>query len=385
MTSNKKLLFVLPSLKTGGAEKFVCNLAAALNKHPNYDVHLFILGGVRDAQGEFISKNLCELGVVVKGTSYRKAITVQNLNAFTKFVNELEPDVILSSVIQADLAIFLYKLRLFKSSKNIKFIRRVANSSVGFINRISDFLFPLVIKENVLCSPALQPKSKFVRLWHKIIGASFTTIINGVPPEIMANLEKVGYDRIKEEKKISEEQNLISPFSVGRLDGASINSMQKGFDLLIEAYAKLENSDEKLCHVIYGNGPLKKDLIALIEKNGLSNRITIQDAQVIDDILRHHSVLVLPSRFEGLSNVVVESLLSGCFVYLSNIPENQIFSYFSDRVRFFENTISGISNVILDISSRKFQNKRQKLLVSDVQEFFSMRKCVSQYILNFEK
>ena len=54
----------------------------------------------------------------------------------------------------------------------------------------------------------------------------------------------------KEENNPIEHKS-ICPFSVGRLDGNSINTMQKGFDLLIEAYASLENLDAKLCHVIY--------------------------------------------------------------------------------------------------------------------------------------
>jgi glycosyltransferase involved in cell wall biosynthesis len=95
--------------------------------------------------------------------------------------------------------------------------------------------------------------------------------------------------------------------------------------------------------------------------------------------------LIFPSRFEGLSNVVVESLLAGCFVYLSNIPENQVFSRFSDRVKFFENTNLGISNVIQDINSSEPIYDRQKFLVEDVQDFFSLSRCVSQYKLNFEK
>ena len=113
MNINKKLLFVLPSLKTGGAEKFICNLAAAINKDPNYDVYIFVLGGVRDDQGNFLCKQLSKLGVPVKGISERKAISIHNLNYFNNFVKELEPDIVLSSVIQADLATFFYKLRFF--------------------------------------------------------------------------------------------------------------------------------------------------------------------------------------------------------------------------------------------------------------------------------
>ena len=385
MTINKKLLFVLPSLKTGGAEKFICNLAAAINRAPNYDVYLFVLGGVRDDQGNFLCKQLSKLGVPVKGISERKAISIHNLNYFNKFVKELEPDIVLSSVIQADLATFLYKLRFFKLSKNIKFIRRVANYPSGFIDKILNFLLPLLIKETIFCNHVLEPKSKIAKSWYKILGASFSTIINGIPSEIMANLEKVGHERKKEEKQIHIEHKSICPFSVGRLDGNSINTMQKGFDLLIEAYASLENLDAKLCHVIYGSGPLKKDLIALIKEKGLRNQIKIQDTQAIEDILWRHSVLIFPSRFEGLSNVVVESLLAGCFVYLSNIPENQVFSRFSDRVKFFENTNLGISNVIQDINSSEPIYDRQKFLVEDVQDFFSLSRCVRQYKLNFEK
>ncbi len=85
---------------------------------------------------------------------------------------------------------------------------------------------------------------------------------------------------------------------------------QKGFDLLIEAFAQLEDPEARL--VIVGSGPEERALRRQAEATGLSDRITLTGyAPDIRPFLDEARMFVLPSRFEGYGAVIVEALGAG--------------------------------------------------------------------------
>ncbi|NSB16557.1 glycosyltransferase [Clostridium beijerinckii] len=87
---------------------------------------------------------------------------------------------------------------------------------------------------------------------------------------------------------------------------------QKGFDLLIESFYKFskENNDWNL--VIVGEGEEKDNIEHLINRYGLNHRIKIEP--FTNDIRKYFlnsSILLLPSRWEGMPMIVLESLVMG--------------------------------------------------------------------------
>lgn len=87
---------------------------------------------------------------------------------------------------------------------------------------------------------------------------------------------------------------------------------QKGFDLLIDAWALVKKRFPEWSLDIYGEGPLQSDLNRQIEQNQLQDRIKI--CPVTDNIaIRYaeHSVFVLSSRFEGWGLVLLEAMTCG--------------------------------------------------------------------------
>lgn len=84
---------------------------------------------------------------------------------------------------------------------------------------------------------------------------------------------------------------------------------QKGFDLLVSAFAKVvpEFPDWRL-H-IYGTGPQRERLRGLIAELGLRDHVRLMGrTDRLDDKLAAASVFVLSSRFEGLPMVMLEAM-----------------------------------------------------------------------------
>ncbi|WP_447921799.1 glycosyltransferase family 4 protein [Achromobacter aegrifaciens] len=94
--------------------------------------------------------------------------------------------------------------------------------------------------------------------------------------------------------------------AVGRLHA------DKGFDLLIQAYAQLAASHPDWDLVILGEGEERRALQTQVREAGLESRISMPGrAGNVGDWYESADLYVLTSRFEGLSNTLLESMASG--------------------------------------------------------------------------
>jgi glycosyltransferase involved in cell wall biosynthesis len=93
--------------------------------------------------------------------------------------------------------------------------------------------------------------------------------------------------------------------AVGRL------AYVKGFDILIEAYAKTGLSDIDL--IIIGDGEERANLVAQIFNLGLKERVLLPGSRNnLQDYYSQAEMYVLPSRNEGYPNALVEAMSFGC-------------------------------------------------------------------------
>ncbi|WP_367045672.1 glycosyltransferase family 4 protein [Streptomyces sp. Je 1-332] len=84
---------------------------------------------------------------------------------------------------------------------------------------------------------------------------------------------------------------------------------QKGFDLLVPAWAKLVETFPDWQLRVYGSGEKKAELRALIEEHHLYNHVFLMGhTDRLDDELAKASIYVLSSRFEGLPMVMIEAM-----------------------------------------------------------------------------
>jgi glycosyltransferase involved in cell wall biosynthesis len=96
---------------------------------------------------------------------------------------------------------------------------------------------------------------------------------------------------------------------------------QKGFDLLIPAFARIAERHPEWTLRICGDGPQRRRLRALILEHGLSNNVLLLGpVDRLDEQMSQASMYVLSSRFEGLPMVMIEAMSLGLPVVSFDCP-----------------------------------------------------------------
>ncbi|SEI82522.1 Glycosyltransferase involved in cell wall bisynthesis [Sphingomonas sp. OV641] len=94
--------------------------------------------------------------------------------------------------------------------------------------------------------------------------------------------------------------------AVGRL------TQQKGFDILLNAFARISPSLPDWRLTIFGDGPDRHALERQLALLGLQDRVSMPGATVVPGSwLDQTSIFVLPSRYEGWPNALAEALAAG--------------------------------------------------------------------------
>ncbi len=133
------------------------------------------------------------------------------------------------------------------------------------------------------------------------VGPRLSVIPNGVEPGLFADGRAHPHAR---------------PYvaAVGRL------VPQKGFDVLLEAFARLDAPEVDL--LIAGDGPERRRLEALRERLGLGARVHLLgavDRATVASLYRGARLVACPSRWEGLPLVCLEAMASGRAVVASRV------------------------------------------------------------------
>ncbi len=142
------------------------------------------------------------------------------------------------------------------------------------------------------------------------IGTSdkWVVIPNGVD---LARFEGV-VPAAKESLGVPAERGIL--VCIGRLDP------QKGIDWLIEQTPRLLAAETGYDLVLVGEGPLREELVALAARLGVAARVHFVGFRGdVPAVLTASKLLVLPSRWEGMPNVVLESMAAGKPVVASRI------------------------------------------------------------------
>ena len=129
----------------------------------------------------------------------------------------------------------------------------------------------------------------------------------------------INLDKFYPLKKINfEDHDIINKkiiLAAGRL------TLQKNFSYLINEFSKFLKVNDEYVLVILGKGEEKNNLIKLIKKNNLSNKVyLLGNVKNVYDYMRSSNVFVLSSLWEELGFVIAEAALNNLFIISSDCP-----------------------------------------------------------------
>ena len=298
--TKKRLVLVLPSAQGGGAERVLLNLLESFDRRL-FDLHLIII----DPTGPYL--DLIPPDVFLHGLGYSRV--GRALVRLAVVLRKLKPHAVLSSIGHLNLALLVIKPLLPEKTK--VFVRESNIPSFAFATGAKNILFRLLYR-------ILYPSADGIICLGEAIRKDLQNNFRIRDEKMVTIPNPVRVDTIRS-KMHSRHNPLKQPGS--RLLAAGSLTRQKGFDLLIHAMASLVKTRPEIHLTILGDGPDKNKLANQIQSLNLLDSITLAGFQ--EDpypYLFHADLFVLSSRWEGLPNVVLESLACGTSVIAFDCP-----------------------------------------------------------------
>lgn len=148
-------------------------------------------------------------------------------------------------------------------------------------------------------------------------------------PGIGIDIEKIKNIQVNYNlrEKIGVKDDEIIFLSVGELNS------NKNHQLVIESLSKLK--EEKYIYLIAGEGPLKDDLIKLIDVKGLNSKVKLLGYRNdIISIMNQSDIFLFPSKREGLPVSIMEAMSTNMIIIASDIRGNRDFREYSNEDKF---------------------------------------------------
>ena len=270
----KKIMLIVPSLIKGGVERIVSILSKELDK--SFEIYVVIYHGpieyeingklvnLKTPTGSFLRK--------IKNTFYR----VMKLK---KLIKDISPDYIVSFMgnLQPILTFEPVIVSIHSNPDCSHFYRRLLLKTIHKLPNV---------KKIITVSKGIEKK-----LNNNYNLKKTKTIYNPIDLKLISQ-------KLLAQKPVDFDYIL----AVGRL------SREKGFDILINAFAK-SNLKNKIKLIILGEGKERKNLEKLIIKLNLKKQILLHGK--VDNpfiYMKYAKFFVLSSRYEGFPIVLLEAL-----------------------------------------------------------------------------
>ncbi|WP_018872918.1 glycosyltransferase [Thioalkalivibrio sp. ALJ16] len=278
------LSLLIPELEGGGAQRVFVNLANELVDLSDDPVQIVTL---RDG-GVFRDELRPEVEVINLGTQR----VSRSIPALVRYFRTTRPRVVCSTLNFCNV-VTVVAWRL--AGRPCRLVVREANvvrEGRWFMRQLMRWTYP-----QADCVVALSPEIR-ANLLEAGIRVSHSVVEIGNPGVFESSSEPVA-------------PPVFLPQPLPRFICA-VGSLeeQKGFDLLLNAFARL--SDPSLHLVILGEGSKRNALERQCEDLGIRERVHLPGfVKRPTEVVRQSALFVLPSRWEGFPNVLLEALSTG--------------------------------------------------------------------------
>ena len=348
-----KILFFLPTLNGGGAERVTVNIINQLEKN-KYEILLICLNK-NGPLYKFVNKDISIIELNISKTIF-------SFFKLSKTINKFKPDIVFSSIFRGHIALF-FSLFLVRISPKI--ILRSPNSPKLLIERkelsfvmkkLLDFAYQ---KADKIIAQTPEMKEEIIK-YHFIIPNKIEVFINPIDKNLI-------------NEKIKQIEN---PFDSSKINIVASGRIleQKGFDILIKSFKDVVKYNNLFTLFIIGEDVIneKKNLLKLIKSLDLEKNIYFLGFQ--ENPYKYYyfcDLYVLSSRWEGLPNTILENLyLEKPIVATKCIPfMDKLLTDNENAILVDVENIKQLSNAIVNYKKIKPKKYTQN---SDIESIFKL-------------
>jgi len=288
--SKIKIVYILPTLDRGGAERFLADLILNLNRQI-YEPTLILFKRGGDWLAELTAEN-----VPVIILDKKRRLDLKNFWQLFWTLKKLKPQIVhtqLGGDLYGRLAARILKVPVIISTEQN--VNPDAKPLISFFKKLTSHWADKI----VAISQAVRDD---VINRYQIPIEKVTVIYNGLEIKKFLN----------NEREIPVSQESIRVGTIGRLEP------QKGQTVLIKAWGMI-NQPTWSCHLA-GEGSLTAELTQQITRANLNQQVKlIGPITNVALFLKELDIFVLPSLWEGLGIVLLEAGLSGCPIIASQV------------------------------------------------------------------
>jgi len=284
-----RLTLVISSLACGGAERVMTTIAnywAARER----DITLLTLDDGSVPPFYDLDDRVCHKALGLAGNSDNRATGLRNnlkrISGLRQAIRNSRPDIVIS----------------FMDKMNIVTLAAAQGLRV-----------PVIISERT--DPALKSIGGIwnqLRRWTyplaDMIIVQSKSALDYFPPQLQSRARIIPnpISRPRIDTQVCEQLVKPSLIAMGRL------GQEKGFDLLLQAFARLKDEHREWTLTIIGDGSLRVELESLRDSLGLNDRVRLPGrVKHPQDLLRQGDLFVMPSRREGFPMALCEAMACG--------------------------------------------------------------------------
>jgi glycosyltransferase involved in cell wall biosynthesis len=366
-----KVLFFIPSLDGGGAEKVMVQILRSVNSERIKPVLVLLFSYENSPYREYLPEGIKI--IVVQRKSDSALDKIRQYAGFLRAVFNERPHVIISMLTHSNIIAISAGL-IFRTKVIIS-----EHIALGEAIKTED-------GGRILWFPTKQLVRIFYRFADKIVAVSEGIKTNLVEEfnissykiEVLYN--PIDLNRISELCKISVEQIFFKErapviLSVGRL------VPQKGFDILLIAFRDIiKKMDARL--IILGEGPEKESLSRLVNDLAITEKVSFSGFQKNPyKFMSRADIFVLPSRYEGLPMVILEAMACDTPVVATDCKSGprEILQNGRYGVLVPTEDIDALSTAILELLRDKALRASFSRLAKQRVKDFAVEKIVSKY------
>lgn len=296
MLEQKRIVFVIESLKVGGAERVVANLAAEFDKN-RWDVEIVII-----RETGLIEAELPESVDVHVLDSDR---TLASIPRLVSYFRERQPDIVIANMTHVNVVAAL-SVNLSRIDTDLVVVEHsMLSERIERIDNRKERLTALLASRLYLWADSIVAVSSGL--------ADDVAAVTGINRSLITTIYNpidIGHIREQATKDIKHEWFKDSELSV--IIGVGRLEVRKDFPTLLRAFARVvQNQQCRL--VICGDGPQQESLRDLADQLDIQERVCFLGwVENPYKYMSQSDVFVLSSSNEGFANVIVEALAVGC-------------------------------------------------------------------------